>query len=538
MQTIEEENEEVSSIHSNESYDFDFDTVPLLLQEITIPTMATTPTGTTTAPTAATTARAFTLGGRSYTPRAVNDPKPILDETDEVLHKKDDRAKLTADDRASLFEKAVKLSHKKYEPMPLSLEDADKLDDAYNLDVLIKYTKRSHYTYDMHDVFLVVYPKDGTEANMVDYTKDLYTQYADISIEDVARSNEWYRTWMNEAWFVQNLQLTHSFFQNNVSDELWMKVSETYESFNAGEKGGPLFFILMMNHLLSDTEEAASALVAKVKTFEIRKITGEDIYKVVSLLRGAINRLTYIHKLPEDIIKILLQVFQTTSVDDFNATFHLLAKQRKQHAVLRRTGAPPDFLPADIFTLAESEYRDMQTLNTWSGVHTKGSSAFNAGHPSDGTGTTTQLCFNCGGPHHVKECKKPRDENKINQAAANFKTQIRKKQEDRKSGGGGNKHDGKNAKWAAPQKHENNKRMIDGKPMYWLHHRKRWIPDAKANAGKQAHLASKKKETERETPPDSVPAETGSTADKVLMANKFKQLQATFTAFSNDMMNH
>ncbi len=192
MQTIEEENEEVSSIHSNESYDFDFDTVPLLLQEITIPTMATTPTGTTTAPTAATTARAFTLGGRSYTPRAVNDPKPISDETDEVLHKKDDRAKLTADDRASLFEKAVKLSHKKYEPMPLSLEDADKLDDAYNLDVLIKFTKRSHYTYDMHDVFLVVYPKDGTEANMVDYTKDLYSQYADISIKDVAQSNEWY----------------------------------------------------------------------------------------------------------------------------------------------------------------------------------------------------------------------------------------------------------------------------------------------------------------------------------------------------------
>ncbi len=138
--------------------------------------------------------------------------------------------------------------------MPLSLEDADKLDDAYNLDVLIKYTKRSHYTYDMHDVFLVVYPKDGTEANMVDYTKDLYTEYADISIKDVARSNKWYRTWMDEAWFVQILQLTHSFFQNNMYDKLWMKVSETHESFKAGEKGGPLFFILVINHLLSDTE--------------------------------------------------------------------------------------------------------------------------------------------------------------------------------------------------------------------------------------------------------------------------------------------
>jgi hypothetical protein len=176
------------------------------------------------------------------------------------------------------------------------------------LPLMIKYTKCSHYTYDMHDVFLIIYPKDGAGANMVSYTKNLYSEYADISIKDVARSNKWYQTWMNEEWFVQNLQLTHTFFQNNVSDNLWMKVSETYESFKAGEKGGPLFFILMMNHLLLDTEKVASALVTKVKTFEIHKITGKDIYKVVSLLCGAINHLNYIHKLPEDIIKILLQV--------------------------------------------------------------------------------------------------------------------------------------------------------------------------------------------------------------------------------------
>jgi hypothetical protein len=54
--------------------------------------------------------------------------------------------------------------------------------------------------------------------------------------------------------------LTHNFFQNNVWDKLWKKVSETYEGYSTGQKGGPLFCILMMNHLLSDTEEAASAL--------------------------------------------------------------------------------------------------------------------------------------------------------------------------------------------------------------------------------------------------------------------------------------
>jgi hypothetical protein len=111
MQAIEEENKETSSVNSKGS--FDFETVPLLQPEVTItmatttpttPTLTTptpttpTPTGTTTAPTAAATASAFTLGGRSYTPQAVTNPKTISDETDKVLHKKDDRANLTADD--------------------------------------------------------------------------------------------------------------------------------------------------------------------------------------------------------------------------------------------------------------------------------------------------------------------------------------------------------------------------------------------------------------------------------------------------------
>jgi hypothetical protein len=62
--------------------------------------------------------------------------------------------------------------------------------------------------YDMHDVFLIVHPKDGALANVVDYTKDVYTKYPNISNEDATpRSNEWYRKWMNKDWFAQNLQL-------------------------------------------------------------------------------------------------------------------------------------------------------------------------------------------------------------------------------------------------------------------------------------------------------------------------------------------
>jgi hypothetical protein len=122
---------------------------------------------------------------------------------------------------------------------------------------------------------------------------------------------------------------------------------------------------------------------------------------------------------------------------------------------------------------------------------------------------------------------------------ANFKALIHKKHADRKSGhagqggqGGGHQHH--DYKWAPAQKHENNKHMIDGKPMCWLHFCKHWIPDNKA--GKQAHVTAKKNDNEKETEP--VSEDTNTTNDRVLMANKFKQLQATFTVFSNNMLNN
>jgi hypothetical protein len=77
----------------------------------------------------------------------------------------------------------------------------------------------------------------------------------------------------------------------------------------------------MSNQLLADTEEAAASLQKQVKGFKISNIEGENIRKVVSLLRGAVTRLTYIKKVPEEFLKILLQVMQTSSVDSFNKTF-------------------------------------------------------------------------------------------------------------------------------------------------------------------------------------------------------------------------
>jgi hypothetical protein len=124
------------------------------------------------------------IGGVAYETHTVK--KKISDTAEQVLYKKGDRDGLSTDERQIFFKSATATVHKKYDEMLLSLNDEDKLDDTYNLEVLVQRTKREHFKYDMHDVFTIVIPNaNGT----VQETKDLYSDYSNITIEQVARSN-------------------------------------------------------------------------------------------------------------------------------------------------------------------------------------------------------------------------------------------------------------------------------------------------------------------------------------------------------------
>jgi hypothetical protein len=398
--------------------------------------------------------------------------KKSLSKTSEtVLFKKEDRSNLSVDERTILFKSAVAKAHKPYDLMPLSLDDEDKLDDTYNLEVLVSKTKRAHFRYDMYNIFSIIIPNDDESIKEV---KDLYSDYSNITIEQVARSNLWYREWMANVYFEQNLELTYDFFQNNVSDELSMKISETYETFAVGEQGGPLFFILMMNHLLSDSEEAAISLNERVKKFDIKNVEGENIFRVVSLLRGAVKRLQHINKMPEDIVRTLLNVMQTSSVDSFNQQFSHLQKQRKQNSVLRRTGGSASLRWEDIFVLAESEYRDYVNDNLWTGVHTKGTdSVF---HNSTSTPGKAPECWNCLGPHRIDDCKQSKDQLRIQANKKKWMEKSPRHNRNRTTTGG----PGQNFKFRRPESGENNQRVIDKKPHTFSWDNKRWAPDDSA----------------------------------------------------------
>ena len=209
-----------------------------------------------------------------------------------------------------LFNLATKTQQKKYKLLPLTLSNVNKLDNTYNLSMSIDRTKTLHTKCNMHDVFNVVFidPNNKQMANIVGAI-DLYLNYVSVTEEDVAQSNKWYRTWADDNTFEENLKLMYNYFVNNVLEDLLSKVLERYSTYQEIQQGGPLFFIIMMNILLSNTKSASKALVSQLHNLCLTKFVGEDIDKVVSLAQGAMRCLANMNCLPNNIMTILLSIF-------------------------------------------------------------------------------------------------------------------------------------------------------------------------------------------------------------------------------------
>ena len=184
----------------------------------------------------------------------------------------------------------------------------------------------------------------------------------------VAASNEWYLTMTedpNNKWFEQNMNLTYEYLINNVEDSLQSKVKEN----PVERKGGPLFFKIMINIL-------AKYLISTVKEINILNYGGENVEQVVSLIRGATSRLENLYddkgksSIPESFINDLIEIFQTTSVTEFNELFsHYSRSTKLTNFILGTKPQKPSI--SKILKFAEFQYRILYSSGKWTGVQAK-----------------------------------------------------------------------------------------------------------------------------------------------------------------------
>ena len=183
-------------------------------------------------------------------------------------------------------------------------------------------------------------------------------------------------------------------------------------------------------------------------------------------------------------------MLQTSSVQEFTDIF----KQIKLNTTIAEQmpwaqNTNKTYTVEDLLKLAETSYTALSSGNKWTGVKTKGkSSVFAASNQHTAKGGSGKgkecLCFNCGEKgHQVNDCEKLKNEQCIAAVKKKFQEAKKKSHGGTASGGsgGGNTQPaaegGSKSKGRQPESGEENKRVIDGKHMWYNKGTKRWVLD-------------------------------------------------------------
>jgi len=332
----------------------------------------------------------------------------------------------------------VLAKHKKLSVMSTKTDDDGVLTHVHSLQHQTKLLRDHMTTHDIVDVFHVVVPTDvattpelqlNDDNDIIVY--DLFQDYSKLTADMVAMSNAWYNMWTTSAYITENMTYSYELLQNNTEEALWVKCLEKYEEFSLVERGGPLMLYIILRRIQDTSESAIEFLKKKVEKLQIKTLKGEDVDLAVSLIKSTYTALqsastpdrSYV---PDDFPKTVLRVLQTTSVPDFNQAF-FREEMDALHLADKRGGLPIWPSVSEILNLATNAYARHLAADTWHPPR-KSRLALTADSSSGRTpgrkGNTKAdkpdpICDNCGEPHLLTDCPKPRDPDriKVNRAA-------------------------------------------------------------------------------------------------------------------------
>ena len=141
--------------------------------------------------------------------------------------------------------------------------------------------------FDLQDVFYIVKTKlDPNGSIQQDTSKEplyLVDDYSKIPIQEIHESIHFFCVY-GQLYQIQNLEWSEIFLKGSCDDVLRKKVMEYLINVPDIEKGGPLFYKVMMMIITSNTKESIRTLTLKVSTFKITSIQGENVSIAVSQL--------------------------------------------------------------------------------------------------------------------------------------------------------------------------------------------------------------------------------------------------------------
>jgi hypothetical protein len=240
------------------------------------------------------------------------------------------RHKLKEEDKQSFIKAAggyVLTKHNKLNFIDITPNAEGALKQVHNLQAQLKALRQHCVKYDIVDTCTIVLPTDvSSQSQIRDETFDIFTDYPKLHPDIVANSCAFYNLWAVPDYVSENMGLIYNLLQSNTDEGLWNKCLEEYEEFEPVQQGGPLMFFLILKQIQDVSENSIQHLRTQLERMKISKVPGENVGVVVSLVKATYKTLKAASSkhhsyIPDDFPKTIFQIFQTSSVAEFNQAF-------------------------------------------------------------------------------------------------------------------------------------------------------------------------------------------------------------------------
>jgi hypothetical protein len=226
----------------------------------------------------------LSIGGLDY--KFEEEGIATFEEANLCLYTVKDRKSMLAEQLLSIYDSISKSRKQQahFDLLSSKIEDPTAVQDTYNLKILIRECQKNLMVYNFDNVFNII-KLDPVTKIPTGATQNLFMEYATIALKDVAASNAFYSTRLKDTEGLKtasckNLSLTQAYLENHCTATLKSSVLERLDTFPPEEKGGPLYFKIMMSILQDNSQETITYLLNQIKHLKIFSVDAEDVSKI------------------------------------------------------------------------------------------------------------------------------------------------------------------------------------------------------------------------------------------------------------------
>ncbi len=267
--------------------------------------------------------------------------------------------------------------------------------------------------------------------------------------------------------------------RNSTSSDLRTLVDKKFDTLPVSEQGGSVYLKMIFDIVYNMTDPVKRALQLWIKRFAkngLYKVKGENVLVFSSAASIIAKRLNEVNALPSDADSDILDGLSKASHDEFAKTFANLKNLTNQTLISVGSLKNKSVLEKILLYLTQADdLYIVYTINgTWKYKHA--TSYYTKGEDV--------ICWNCGKPgHSVRECKEPRNQDKIDKSLEQYREKKKKGWDNNRNTGSGGRGNGGYARKSFSKSKEGES-------------------SSKSKEGESAHHVSKqkkKKEKEKKT---------------------------------------